>query len=240
MQKLKLGVIFGGISSEHDVSVVSGTSVIKNLNKKKYDITPIYVSKDGKWYIYTKPIEQIEVLTIGEEIEEKSIIENLEKTLKEFDVVFPVLHGLGGEDGSIQGMLELFKVPYVGCGILASTIGMDKVYAKIVFDKANIKQAKYEYIRKYNEKYIYIDKNFNEKVLELKDICNIINDNLDYPMFVKPSNAGSSVGITRVKNKEELEKAIEYASQYDKKILIEEGLIGKEVECAVLGNEDVI
>ena len=240
MQKLKLGVIFGGISSEHDVSVVSGTSVIKNLNKKKYDITPIYVSKDGKWYIYTKPIEQIEVLTIGEEIEEKSIIENLEKTLKEFDVVFPVLHGLGGEDGSIQGMLELFKVPYVGCGILASTIGMDKVYAKIVFDKANIKQAKYEYIRKYNEKYIYIDKNFNEKVLELKDICNIINDNLDYPMFVKPSNSGSSVGITRVKNKEELEKAIEYASQYDKKILIEEGLIGKEVECAVLGNEDVI
>ena len=240
MQKLKLGVIFGGKSSEHDVSIVSGTSVIRNLNKEKYDITPIYISKDGRWYIYTKPIEQIEVLTIGKEIEEKYMIENLEDTLKGLDVVFPVLHGLGGEDGSIQGMLEMFKIPYVGCGVLASSIGMDKVYAKVVFDKANIKQAKYEYIRKYNEKYIYIDKEFNEKVLDLKEVCEIIDKNLNYPMFVKPSNSGSSVGIRKVTNIKELEKAIEYAAEYDKKILVEEGLVGKEVECAVLGNEEVI
>ena len=240
MQKLKLGVIFGGKSSEHDVSIVSGTSVIRNLNKEKYDITPIYISKDGRWYIYTKPIEQIEVLTIGKEIEEKSMIENLEDTLKGLDVVFPVLHGLGGEDGSIQGMLEMFKIPYVGCGVLASSIGMDKVYAKVVFDKANIKQAKYEYIRKYNEKYIYIDKEFNEKVLDLKEVCEIIDKNLNYPMFVKPSNSGSSVGIRKVTNIKELEKAIEYSAEYDKKILVEEGLVGKEVECAVLGNEEVI
>ena len=125
MEKLKVGIIFGGISTEHDVSIVSGTSVIKNLDKGKYNITPIYISKDGKWYIYNKDINEIDVLTIGEEIEEKSIIENLEKTLKELDVVFPVLHGLGGEDGSIQGMLEMFNIPYVGCGILASSVGMD-------------------------------------------------------------------------------------------------------------------
>ncbi len=240
MQKLKVGVIFGGISTEHDVSIVSGTSVIKNLDKDRYDITPIYISKDGKWYIYTKPVEQIEVLTIGEEIQEKSIIENLEKTLKEFDVVFPVLHGLGGEDGSIQGMLELFGIPYVGCGILASSVGMDKVYTKVVFEKAGIKQAKYEYVRRCNDKYIYVDKEWNEQVLNLKQVCEIIDNNLDYPVFVKPSNSGSSVGVTKAENIEELEKAIEYASKYDRKVLIEQGLKGKEVECAVLGNEEVI
>lgn len=240
MQKLKLGVIFGGISTEHDVSIVSATSVIKNLDKEKYNITPIYISKDGNWYIYTKRVEEIEVLKIGEEIREKSIIENLEQCLKEFDIVFPVLHGLGGEDGTIQGMLELFGVPYVGCGVLASSVGMDKVYTKIVFEKAGIKQANYEYVRKYNNKYIYIDKNFNEKILELEEVSKIIDETLKYPMFVKPSNSGSSVGVTKADNIEELEKAIEYASKYDRKILIEQGLKGKEVECAVLGNEEVI
>ena len=240
MKKLKVGVIFGGISTEHDVSIVSGTSVLKNLNKEKYDITPIYISKEGKWYIYTKELEEIEVLKIGGEIREKSIIENLEKGLKQFDVIFPVLHGLGGEDGTIQGMLELFGIPYVGCGVLASSIGMDKVYTKVIFDKANIKQAKYEYIRKYNDQYVYIDKEFNEQILDIKEICELINNNLNYPMFVKPSNSGSSVGITKVTNITELKNGIEYASKYDKKILVEQGLKGKEVECAVLGNEEVI
>ena len=240
MKKLKLAVVFGGTSSEHDVSIVSGTSVIKNLNKEKYDITPIYISKDGKWYIYTKSIEKIDILTIGEEINEKEQIENLEETLRFFDVVFPVLHGLGGEDGSIQGIFEMFNVPYVGCGILASSIGMDKAYTKIIFEKANIKQAKYEYIKKHNENYIYVDKEFNETILSLNEICKIINKNLKYPVFVKPSNSGSSVGINKAKNDQELKNAIEYAGKYDKKILIEEGLVGKEVECAVLGNEDVI
>ena len=230
MKKLKLAVVFGGTSSEHDVSIVSGTSVIKNLNKEKYDITPIYISKDGKWYIYTKSIEKIDILTIGEEINEKEQIENLEETLRFFDVVFPVLHGLGGEDGSIQGIFEMFNVPYVGCG----------AYTKIIFEKANIKQAKYEYIKKHNENYIYVDKEFNETILSLNEICKIINKNLKYPVFVKPSNSGSSVGINKAKNDQELKNAIEYAGKYDKKILIEEGLVGKEVECAVLGNEDVI
>ena len=240
MSKLKLGVIFGGVSSEHDVSIVSGTSVIKNLDKEKYEILPIYISKDGKWYKYTKQIERIDILTIGQEIEETEQIENLEETLRNLDVAFPVLHGLGGEDGSIQGIFEMFNVPYVGCGILASSVGMDKVYTKIIFDKANIKQAKYEYIRKYKDNYIYVDKEFNEQILNIESVSKIIDRNLKYPMFVKPSNSGSSVGINKAHNIEELKEYIEYASKYDRKILIEQGISGKEIECAVLGNEEVI
>ena len=233
MNKLKIGVIFGGTSSEQDVSKVSGTSVIKNLNKEKYDIISIYIDKDGKWYTYEKPLEEVTILDIKP-------IDNIEKILKSVDVIFPVLHGLGGEDGSIQGLFEMLKVPYVGCGILASSVGMDKVYTKIIFEKANIKQTKYEYVRKHNNNYIYIDKEFNEETINLNELSLKIEKNLSYPMFIKPSNSGSSVGINKVTNIEELKKAIEYAANFDKKVLIEEGIVGKEVECAVLGNEDAI
>lgn len=241
MPKLKVGVIFGGVSSEHDVSKVSGTSVISNLNKDKYYILPIYIDKKGNWYTYEKDINDIQTLDINSNIE-KDIkpISNIADTLKTLEVVFPVLHGLGGEDGSIQGMLELFSISYVGCGILASSIGMDKAYTKIIFEKAGIKQAKYEYIRKFNDNYIYIDNNFKEEVINIDTVTKKIESNLNYPMFIKPSNSGSSVGINKANNTEELKFAIEYAAKYDKKILIEEGLIGKEVECGVLGNEEVI
>lgn len=240
MEKLKVGVFFGGVSSEHNVSKVSGSSVISNLNKEKYEILPIYIDESGKWYTYEKNINDIEVLDIDSNIEKdlKPIL-NIEAVLKSLDVAFPVLHGLGGEDGSIQGLFELFKIPYVGCGILASSVGMDKAYTKIVFEKAGIKQAKYEYIRSFNDKYIYVDKEFNEEILNLDEISQKINKNLSYPMFIKPSNSGSSVGINKANNIEELKEAIKYAAKFDKKILIEQGLIGKEVECAVLGNEEV-
>ena len=146
---------------------------------------------------------------------------------------------MGGEDGSIQGLFELLSIPYVGCGILASSVGMDKAYTKIIFEKAGIKQAKYEYIRSFNDKYIYVDKEFNEEILKIDEVVQKIANNLKYPMFIKPSNSGSSVGINKANNIEELKYAIEYAAKFDKKILIEEGLVGKEVECAVLGNEEV-
>ena len=241
MKRLKIGVIFGGISSEHDVSKVSGTSVIKNLNKEKYDIISIYIDKDGKWYTYEKPLEEIDILDIDADVSNDiKPIDNIEKILKSVDVIFPVLHGLGGEDGSIQGLFEMLKVPYVGCGILASSVGMDKVYTKIIFEKANIKQAKYEYVRKYKDNYIYIDKEFNEEIINLNELVLKIEKNLSYPMFIKPSNSGSSVGINKAADTEELKKAIEYATNFDKKVLIEEGIVGKEVECAVLGNEDVM
>jgi len=236
MNKIKLGVIFGGISTEHDVSIVSGTDVIKNLNKEKYDITPIYIDENGNWYKYEIENKEIKV---GDKITVNEKIENICGYLKTLNVVFPVLHGLGGEDGSLQGMLELLNIPYVGSKILGSSICMDKVYAKIVFEKANLLQVKYEYIRKYNNEYIYIDNNFNEKICNIEDIVKNIENNLNYPVFIKPSNSGSSVGINKANNSEELKNAIEYASKYDKKIIIEEGINAREIECAVLGNEDV-
>lgn len=234
MGKLKLGVIFGGMSTEHDVSVISGNSILKNLNQDKYEIFPIYIDKEGKWYSFKEiPKEP--------KIEENNIelINDVNSYLKHLDVVFPILHGKYGEDGTIQGLLELLKIPYVGCGVLSSSIAMDKVYSKIIFEKANIKQSKYVYVRKDKDKYIYIDDEFNETKDDISNICKKIEEKITYPMFIKPSNSGSSVGINKAKNFEELEKFIDYASQFDTKILIEETIIGREIECSVLGNEDV-
>lgn len=228
MDKLKLGVVFGGMSTESEVSVNSAKSILKNLDNNKYIIYPIYIDKNGVWYIYEN----------NDKYNNK--IENIVEYLKSLDVVFPVLHGLYGEDGTIQGMLELLDIRYVGCKVLSSSIGMDKVYSKIVFDKAGLKQAKYEYIRRYNDKFIYIDKKFNEQIMNLKEVIKIINNNLEFPMFVKPSNSGSSVGVNKANNIKELEEFINEATRFDNKILIEEGINGREVECAVLGNEEVI
>lgn len=237
---MKICVIFGGISTEHDVSIVSGTSVIENLNKGKYKVLPIYIDKKGNWYKYIKDIKTINTLEMGEEPKELEKIENIMETLKQVDVIFPVLHGIGGEDGSIQGLFTMLNKPYVGCGILASSVGMDKVYTKAICEKAKLNQSKYEYIKKVGKDYIYIDKNFNEGKYTLEEVCKKIEKNIEYPMFVKPSNSGSSVGINKSKNFEELKGDIEYASKFDKKVIVEQGIIGKEVECAVLGNEDVI
>lgn len=239
MNKMKLGVIFGGMSTEHDVSIVSGSSVLKNLNKEKYDITPIYITKDGEWFLYTKNINEIDILKIGEEPSELEKLENPMETLKSMDVVFPVLHGLYGEDGTIQGLFELLKVPYVGCRVLGSSVCMDKVYTKIILDKAKINQAKYAYVRKFEDKFIYIDDEFNESVLEIDDVCEKVINKCGLPAFVKPSNSGSSVGIKKAKTKEELAEAIKYASQFDIKIVIEENINAREIECAVIGNENV-
>jgi len=239
MNKMKLGVIFGGMSTEHDVSIVSGSSVLKNLNKEKYDITPIYITKEGEWFLYTKNINEIDILKIGEEPSELEKLENPMETLKSMDVVFPVLHGLYGEDGTIQGLFELLKVPYVGCRVLGSSVCMDKVYTKIILDKAKINQAKYAYVRKFEDKFIYIDDEFNESVLEIDDVCEKVINKCGLPAFVKPSNSGSSVGIKKAKTKEELAEAIKYASQFDIKIVIEENINAREIECAVIGNENV-
>lgn len=240
MKKIKVGVIFGGQSTEHEISVISGSSVIKNLNKEKYQICPIYISKEGNWYKYTKPVENVEIFSIGEEPKELEKIDNVFEILKEQEVIVPVLHGLYGEDGTIQGLLELLKVPYVGCKVLASGICMDKVYAKIIFEKAKLNQANYAVISldKENE-YTYIDEEMNHRQVKEYEIAKIVEEKLNYPVFVKPSNSGSSVGVNKANNSEELIENIEIASKYDKEILIEQGIIGKEVECAVLGNENV-
>ena len=240
MKKIKLAVIFGGMSTEHDVSIVSGTSIIKNLNKEKYEVFPIYIDEDGKWYEYTKNIEEIGTIKVGDKITEINEIDKPMNYLKQMDCIFPVLHGLYGEDGTIQGLFELLKIPYVGCKVLASSISMDKTYTKIIFEKAGLNQTPYIYIKEDKGKYRYIEKDFTEEIYTLEEVSKKIEEKIKYPMFIKPSNSGSSVGINKAKNKKELEEAIKYASEYDKKILVEQGIEGREVECAVLGNEDVI
>lgn len=236
MGKKRLGVIFGGTSTEHEVSIVSGTSVIKNLNKEKYEIYPIYIDKAGEWYEFELDNKTYKV---GDEIVGTKKIENIWNYLKTMDILFPVLHGLQGEDGTIQGMFELLKIPYVGTRVLGSSVCMDKVYSKIIFEKAKLNQAKYVYIRKFEDKYIYINEDFSEEVLDIQETVNKIMEKIDFPMFVKPSNSGSSVGISKAKNKDELINSIIEASKFDKKILIEENINGREIECAVLGNEEV-
>ena len=239
MEKIKLGVVFGGMSTEHDVSITSGTSVIKNLDKEKYAIYPIYIDKDGNWFEYTKQLEEIEILEVGEQIEEKSKIDNPIEYLQECDVIFPVLHGLYGEDGTIQGMLELLQKPYVGCKVLSSSICMDKAYAKVIFDRAKLNQAKYLYFKRVGTNFVHIDREFNEKECTLEDMIKIVEKEISYPVFIKPSNSGSSVGIKKATNEQELRDAVEYASTFDSKILIEEEIRGREVETAVLGNNNL-
>jgi len=216
----KVGIIYGGTSTEHEVSKMSATSVIENLNKEKYEVEPIYIDIDGKWY-KTEENGTLEITSIVEE-------------LKKLDVVFPVLHGKYGEDGTIQGMLEMFKIPYVGCKVLASSIGMDKVYTKIIFEKTGIPQAPYIYIQKQGEEYKIINKDFGENEFTIERITACVK----FPLFVKPSNSGSSVGVKKAGNIEELKKAIENAFKYDTKVLVEQGIQGKEVECAVLQSKN--
>ncbi len=234
-----IGVIFGGMSTEHDVSIVSGASVIKNLDKEKYKIEKIYIDEKGKWYKCEESTEELSKLKVGDKIKKIKELQNPIEELKKFDCVFPVLHGLYGEDGTIQGLLELLRIPYVGCKVLSSSVCMNKAYTKIVLEKAKIAQAKYVYIRAYsNEKYYYISQDFDKKQVNIDEIIEIVEKNIKYPVFVKPCNSGSSVGVTKAENKEELQKAILTSAKYDIHILIEEGIKGKEVECAVLGNEE--
>ena len=222
---IKLGVIYGGKSTENEVSAKSAQSILNNLDKNNYEIYPIYIDKNGEWF--------------EEKNDQRTKIENIIEYIKKLDRVFPVLHGLYGEDGTIQGMFELFGIKYVGCKVLASSVGMDKVYTKLIFDKAKINQTKYIYIKKNtNGNYTYIDEELNEKNMSVEEITTIAEEKLKYPMFVKPSNSGSSVGVNKSENKEQLIKNIEIAAKFDRKILVEEGIIGKEVECAVLESDD--
>ena len=212
---MKVCVIYGGMSTEHEVSLQSSKNVIDNLDKDKYKIYPVFIDKNGEWIHNDKKL--------------KDIVEFLSK----MDVVFPVLHGKNGEDGTIQGMLELLKIPYVGCNVLSSSLCMDKVYAKFMFEKANINQAKYIYIKDEN---IYVNEELDETRLENDEIVKLVEEKLKFPVFVKPANSGSSVGVKKANNGPELIVALQNASIYDRKVLIEEEIVGKEVECAVLGN----
>ncbi len=235
-QKLTVCVLFGGQSSEHEVSRVSAASVINNLDKEKYDVVMIGITKKGKWYMYQGPVDKIGTgewengYTVRAMISPDASVHGIirlgeEETARaRIDVVFPVLHGLYGEDGTIQGLLKLAGIPCVGPGVLASAISMDKAYTRIVFDNIGLPQAKYLPI--------YKDE------LELMDMTvSKIEEVFTYPCFVKPANAGSSMGISKAHNREELKAGLISAAEHDTKVLVEEFINGREVECAVLGNK---
>ena len=230
MKKKRVLVFFGGMSTEHEVSRMSCASVLKNIDKAKYEIGVIGIDKEGNFLEYIGNYEDI----VNEDWKKDTkIIDDLVRYIKGYDVAYPILHGLYGEDGTIQGLFELLNIPYVGPKVLASSVAMDKVYTKIVYDKAGIKQVPSIYLKAQNDKLVLVDDNFNE-IDDKDEIIKRIEDKLEYPIFIKPSNSGSSVGVSRAVNKEALIASINEAKKYDRKILIEKGINARELECAVL------
>ncbi len=237
-RKIDVVVIFGGQSSEHEVSRMSAELMLKELNPQKYQVHAIGITKKGQWLSYEGPVDEIRSgawedkgipVMISMAPTEKGFWQCKEGQMSRIpaDVAIPVLHGAWGEDGTIQGLFEMLQLPYVGCGVLSSAVSMDKVYTKLIAKAAGIPQAKYLWMHK-------------RELTENRDgIIGKIEEELGYPCFVKPSNAGSSVGISKAKNRKQLSEALELAAQYDRKIIVEEAIDAREFECAVLGNEDI-
>lgn len=233
MSKKKIAVLFGGQSSEHIVSCMSAANVIDQIDKDKYDLLLIGITEDGHW-VKAENVEEIRSeawrkskvdVVISPDATKKCalITENGVTREEKIDVAFPVLHGLYGEDGTVQGLFELAKIPYVGCGVLASAVSMDKLYTKIIVDDLGIRQAAYVPVMRWK-----MEKDMDAVVAQ-------VESRFAYPVFVKPSNAGSSRGVNKAENREELVKALEEAAKHDRKILVEETIVGHEVECAVFG-----
>ena len=206
MNKIRLGVIYGGKSGEHEVSIMSADSVINAIDTEKYDITRIFISKEGWWTIAGQPLNPWDL---------RSYI----------DFALPILHGPNGEDGTVQGLLKLAGMPYGGCDVLGCSVTMDKIVAKKVFASEGLRQAPY---------IAFTDADPVEDVIERA--CS----ELQFPMFVKPSNMGSSVGITKAHDRDELKDAIALAAKYDSRLLIEQGIDAREIESAVMGNNVLV
>ena len=240
--KIRVGVLYGGKSPEHKVSLQTAKAVMNAIDREKFDVTPIYITTEGKWVKgerligEVKDIKQLELKSEVNAIlpvalnQAAAPVEAGEDRRDEeaIDVIFPLLHGPNGEDGTVQGMLELLNLPYVGNGVLGSAVGMDKVMMKNLLAQAGLKQAKYVWFTK-------VQWNENREAAYGK-----VEEELGYPCFVKPANAGSSVGISKCKNREDLETAFVEAFKYDRKVIIEEAIVGREIEIGVIGNDKPI
>lgn len=241
MPKQTVAVLFGGASSEHEVSLVSAQSVIENIPKETFELLLVGITKEGRWFLYGGPTEALpdgswerDPGNLPACIVPDSSVHGLAVTQRDgsvrtrrVDICFPVLHGANGEDGTVQGLLQLAGIPFVGCGCASSALCMDKMFQKCVAASAGIPQAKWEYalVAEYRKN--------PEAVLSRAE-------RLGYPIFVKPANAGSSVGISKAHSRAELTRAVEAAAKHDPKILFEEAVEGREVECAVLGNSEPV
>lgn len=220
----RLGILFGGRSGEHEISLMSASSVIKAMENSNFQIVMIGISKNGEWLKYDGPVEYIE----NGEWEKNARRFHLGSLKEEIDIALPILHGPYGEDGTIQGLFEMLDIPYCGCGVLASAVAMDKMISKELFAKAGLPVCKYKLV-------------FSEKLADRNDMLEEINkieDYISYPMFVKPSNMGSSVGISKARTRVELEEALQIAKKYDRRIIIEEGIDCREFETGIIGNFD--
>ena len=231
-------VVFGGQSSEHIVSCMSAINVIKNIDTERYDVTLIGITEEGKWLLVDS-VEQIEdeswrknttTAILSPDATEKSVIvlKDGKAEMIRIDVVFPVLHGLWGEDGTIQGLFELAGLPYVGCGVLASAVCMDKAVANALFEANGVPHTRWLAADRW------------EIESDLEGVCEGVEKKLGWPVFVKPANAGSSVGISKVSSRDELKKAIDLALENDRKVVFEAFVDGQEVECAVIGSDPAV
>lgn len=245
-KKLRVGIVFGGRSGEHEISIRSATAVIEAIDRKKYEVIPIAITKEGKWLSPSAaaallPSDARERLTseiVANNSGDVAILgdpshQGLTKLSATdqatapqiLDVVFPVLHGPYGEDGTLQGLLEMADVPYVGCGVVASACGMDKVAMKMLFAQAGLPLCKYVWFLR------------SEWQRDQPKVLRRVAREIGFPCFVKPANLGSSVGISKATDKASLSKAVELAAEYDRKVIVEELVNARELECAVLGND---
>lgn len=234
MSKIRVGLLFGGCSGEHEVSIISAGAIATGLqleaNRDRYDVIPFYIQKDGIWI--SGDAAQA-VLTSGKPpVGTASTVETAQRwqfpsSVADVEIWFPVLHGPNGEDGTIQGLLQLMRVPFVGSGVMASAIGMDKIAMKIAFAQAGIPQVNY----------LAVDRCQIVQGDQLTVLCDQIQTTLGFPCFVKPANLGSSVGIAKARNLEQLQRALQEAASYDRRVIVEQGVVAREVECAVLGTD---
>ncbi|MDD4565988.1 MAG: D-alanine--D-alanine ligase [Eubacteriales bacterium] len=232
---IRLGIIFGGRSGEHEISLMSAASVINAINREKYLPVLIGITKEGNWLLYDGPADKIEggswqeiaeaALAAEPEKYSLTILGSGGKSLKDkIDFALPILHGPYGEDGTIQGLFEMADIPYGGCGVLGSAAAMDKALAKEIFSSKNLPLCRYITI-------------FKEEIIESTDmVIDRVEKYLPYPVFVKPANMGSSVGISKANNAEDLKEAINEASKYDRRLVLEEGLDCREMEMGIIGN----
>jgi D-alanine-D-alanine ligase len=241
-RKLRVGVIFGGRSGEHEVSLTSAKGIMEAMDKSKYEVVPIGITKVGQWLVGSEVHQQLLEAAAGHPVvvgtgfkpapPEPSTSENALalpiSATGPLDVVFPVLHGPFGEDGTIQGFLELVGVPYVGAGVMASAAGMDKAICKDIFQTHGLPLVPHR---------MFLRKQWQRNPQAVLAECEAI---MTYPLFVKPANLGSSVGIHKVKNREGLRAGLEDAARYDRKLIVEQGLEAREIEVSVLGNDDPI
>lgn len=233
-------VIFGGVSSEHDISLLSATSVIKNVPREKYNVIMLGITKSGEMYVYDGSVDclkndgwlndtsKLKKAVISTDRGDRGILVFNESGYEKvrIDVCFPVLHGKNGEDGTMQGLLTIAGIPFVGCNTMASAVCMDKAMTNAICDVNGIAQAKWKYITRHD---------FEVRGREFAREC---EEYLGLPVFIKPANAGSSVGVVKAKTVEEVQRGLDYAFKFDTRVVVEEAVVGAEVECAVMGNDE--